>query len=135
MDREKRLEQLLRKAGKVNIPEPNGVGARTVQRLISSPPSPKESKRLTFVRGIGGIAAACLLLVAGFFAAQGTLNWWPAHQGVDIASDARVVELQNNCPFPWPYPGCPMTPGRRWTLSPTRWSMEFTGPKGAEPSS
>ncbi|MGI6365372.1 MAG: hypothetical protein ACOX2G_06475 [Bacillota bacterium] len=138
MDREKRLEQLLRKAGKVNIPEPNGVGARTVQRLISSPPSPKESKRLTFVRGIGGIAAACLLLVAGFFAAQGTLNWWPAHQGVDIASDARVVELQEQLPFPL---ALPTWLPRGYELRDIRLDsepdpvvrMEFTGPKGAEP--
>ena len=137
MDREKRLEQLLRKAGKVNIPEPNGVGARTVQRLIASPPSPKSRSALPCKghRGhCGGLSAAG----GGVFAAQGTLNWWPAHHGVDIASDARVVELQEQLPFPL---ALPTWLPRGYELRDIRLDsepdpvvrMEFTGPKGAEP--
>lgn len=139
MNKDECLEQLLRSAGQADIPNPKGVGFRTVQRLGESGIHQRTPRAFTAVKNFGVIAAACLLLVVGFFSAQGALNWWFGPSAPpDYSSDPRVIEIQKQLPFTL---ALPTWLPRGYELSDIRLDsepdpvvrMEFTGPKGAEP--
>lgn len=141
MNNDQRLEELLRNTGRIEVPQPDGVGDRTVQRLYHSwQPTPKQ-KRLSVIKNIGIVVAACLLLMVGYFSTTGMLDWLTANQDRDYLSDPRIAEVQDQVPFPLALP--PYLP-RDYSLSDVdlEWHMDssdpkvimsFSGPTGYEP--
>lgn len=128
MNEDRRLEELLRNAGKVEVPKLDGVGDRTVKRLFQSGQLRPRGKRLIAVKNFGIVAAACLLLLVGYFSTQGILNWWPANKNLDFSNDPRIIEVQDQVPFSL---ALPTYLPRGYSLSgiELEWDMESSDPK------
>lgn len=141
MNKEQRLEDILRATGKVDVPKPNGVGARTLQHLTTSQPPRSKVQRFKAARNIGVTIAACLLLMVGYFAALNTLDWWssPSENDVDLPTDPRIIEAQKQLPFSltlptWLPEGYSLKDVKLFSdSSDLGITLSFTGPKGSEP--